>query len=159
MTAIANQQNQANRASSNPFELQLKHSQSLMVPNTSYGQHRQTTAEDYVNQLPIHQQNNSGSGHYSSNHQLDIRKNSGADALLDDSHIEFSLDQQGVPFNHYLNAGNQMSSKDVANPYAAAKRRLYRSSQKNEGLVDSERGQSSRHQGQMKKVENSSDQS
>ena len=124
----ANAQNQAKMATSNPFELQLKQSQSLMVPNTSYGHHRQTTAEDYVNQLPIHQQNNSGSGHFSSNHQHDIRKNSGADALLDDSHIEFSLDQHGVPFNHYLNAGNQMSNKDVANPYAAAKRRLYRSS-------------------------------
>lgn len=52
---VANQQNQANRAPSNPFELQLKHSQSLMVPHTSYGQQRQPNVEDYVNQLPIHQ--------------------------------------------------------------------------------------------------------
>ena len=55
--------------------------------------------------------------------------NSGVvDNLFDDGHVDFSMDQSGGLFQYQLNSSsNHFNNKDVANPYEAAKRRLYMS--------------------------------
>ena len=77
--------------------------------------HRQPIGED--NPVNLALQNHSGSG----NGQQPGHSNH--DNIFDDVNIDFAMEQSGSMFYH-------MNSKDVANPYAAAKRRLYHSSQK-----------------------------
>ena len=100
------------------FELQLHRSQSLIVPSVSYMNHRQPIGEEYPVNLALQNHSNSGNGQ-----QPGHSNQTAVDNIFDDVQIDFAMDQANSMFYH-------INSKDVANPYAAAKRRLYNSSQK-----------------------------
>lgn len=105
-----------------------------MVPPSYMHHHRQTMVEDYTDQIPLQTQSHSGDGQVhqvsSSQGNQDVATrgvmiNSG-ECIFEEGHVDFSMDQYQIGnSSNQFNNRDSLGQSDVANPYAAAKRRLF----------------------------------